>query len=143
MVPSKTTSDSESTPSLTLLLLPEKEFLQQVKINKEVLLLVTKETLDNQLETTIPAPVQDLPQQYVQIWPIELSDSLPSLKDIQNQIDLHLGASLPLLPHYHMSLQEHQILQDIIDDLLAKGLIRPSLSPCAVPTLLVPKKNGI
>ena len=32
-------------------------------------------------------------------------------------------------------------MKAMVDELLEKGLVRPSLSPCAIPTLLVPKKD--
>lgn len=42
-----------------------------------------------------------------------------------------------------MSPTEHEILQSIVDDSSSKKLIRPSLSHCAVPALLVPNKDVI
>lgn len=41
-----------------------------------------------------------------------------------------------------MSPAKHATLQGIVDDLLQKQLIRPSLRPYTVPALLVPKKDG-
>ena len=41
-----------------------------------------------------------------------------------------------------MNPQETPKIQRQVDDLLTKGLIRESLSPCAVPAILVPKKDG-
>lgn len=90
----------------------------------------------------MPELVQDLIKEFQNVFPDEMLAGLPSKHDIQHQIDLVHGTSLPNRPHYRMSPKEHEELRRQVEEFLEKGHIRESLSPCAVPALLTPKKDG-
>ena len=70
------------------------------------------------------------------------SPRLPPKRSIQDKIDLIPSSTLPNKPAYRMNPQETQEIRCQVNDLLTEGLIRESLSPCPIPSLLVPKKDG-
>ncbi|XP_042444031.1 uncharacterized protein LOC122029149, partial [Zingiber officinale] len=76
------------------------------------------------------------------MFPKEVPHGLPPMRGIEYQIDLIPGVSLPNRPAYRSNPQETKEIQNQVEELLQKGWVRESLSPCAVPVILVPKKDG-
>ncbi|KAK1602097.1 hypothetical protein QYE76_017140 [Lolium multiflorum] len=81
-------------------------------------------------------------KEFGDVFPEEVPAGLPPLRGIEHQIDLIPGASLPNRAPYRTNPEETKEIQKQVQALLDKGYIRISLSPCAVPVILVPKKDG-
>ena len=61
---------------------------------------------------------------------------------VKHPIDLTPSASLPNGPIYRCSVLENDEMKRQIQELLQKGHIQPSSSPCGSPIVLVQKKDG-
>ncbi|KAK1617123.1 hypothetical protein QYE76_022640 [Lolium multiflorum] len=81
-------------------------------------------------------------KEFSDVFPEEVPAGLPPLRGIEHQIDLIPGASLPNRAPYRTNPEEMKEIQKQVQALLDKGYIRISLSPCVVPVILVPKKDG-
>ncbi|WVZ97173.1 hypothetical protein U9M48_042728 [Paspalum notatum var. saurae] len=77
---------------------------------------------------------------YPNVFPDELP-GMPPDRDIEFLIELLSGTAPIAMRQYRMAPIEHEEVKKNIDELLAKGYIRPSSSPWAFPVLLVEKKD--
>ena len=107
----------------------------------DMLLMVIKREV-KQVDGNIPTEFTAMLEEFQDIMPGEMPNQLPPMREVQHAIDLIPGSTLPNLPHYRMSPAENEELSRQIQQLLDKGFIQESLSPCAVPVLLIPKKDG-
>lgn len=125
----------------SLLTLPNTDFEAQLLNVDIVWALVSTPVVSQPMDKSVPSEFNDLLSTFADVFPKDLPEGLPALPDIQHYIDLVPDAALPNRPHYRMSPQEHNELRRQVEDLLVKGHICESLSPTAVPALLIPKKD--
>ena len=89
----------------------------------------------------LPLVLSSLLQEFQDVFPDELPPGLPPLRGIEHRIDLIPGA-LPNKAPYRINPEETKEIQRQVQQLMDNGHVRESLSPCVVPVILVPKKDG-
>ncbi|GJX23196.1 zinc finger, CCHC-type containing protein [Tanacetum coccineum] len=133
------TPSPQLTPTLSTLLQSEQHEYHSCK---EFILLGLDDD-EYKSPTALHPLVQPLLNYYRQVFPTKILPSLPPTRSIQHKIDFVPSSVLPNKPVYRTNPQQTTKIRKQVDKLLEKGLIRKSLSPCAIPTLLVPKKNEV
>ena len=108
-----------------------------------MILLVYKEAFFNSddLDSCVPSVIKVILQEFEDVFLDDIPSGLPPLRGIEHQIDFIQGAFIPNKPAYKSNLEETKELQKQMRELMSKGYIRESMSPCAVLVLLVPKKD--
>jgi hypothetical protein len=86
--------------------------------------------------------VQDLLEEFKDVFPEDLPDGLPPERSHDFKIILQPLASPQKRPLYKLSQVETEELQKQLAELLGKGFIKPSSSPWGSPILFVNKKDG-
>ncbi|GKV53725.1 hypothetical protein SLEP1_g60242, partial [Rubroshorea leprosula] len=96
----------------------------------------------NDATCPFPEEIRSLLEEFSDVVPDEIPPGLPPMRDIQHAIDFIRGSIIPNKPAYQMNPQEYAELQPQVKELMEKGLVKESVSPCAMPVLLIPKKDG-
>ncbi|XP_059446590.1 uncharacterized protein LOC132178153, partial [Corylus avellana] len=112
--------------------------------NQPIFVLLYKEACfnTNELDKSLPSVVVSLLQEYEDVFPNDVPSGLPPIRGIEHQIDFVPDVTIPNRPAYRSNLEETKELQRQVEELMTKGHVRESMSPCAVLVLLVPKKDG-
>jgi len=99
-------------------------------------------SLDTQIEAPSHPLAKQLLQEFANVFSKDIPHGLPPKRTTQHHIDLIPGAILLNKPAYRMNPKDTMEIQRQVKELISKCLVYESLSPCAVPALLVRKKDG-
>ena len=111
-----------------------REFSKDRNLVHFVLLYKDALLLTNDM-TSLPSSVSCVLQEFSDVFPTEVPAGLPPIRGIEHQIDLIPGATLPNRPRYRTNPEETKEIQKQVQELLSKGYVRESLSPCVIPVI--------
>jgi hypothetical protein len=126
-------------------LMSGKELLREVKKEHEMQFVVVRKPrvfLTCISMVDFPEEVQEMLENFVDIVFDEFPNSFQPIRSIIHHIYLIPGASLPNKEAYRLTPQENKEIKNQVKEFLYKGFFRERLSPCTVPTMLNPKKDG-
>ncbi|GJV25674.1 RNA-directed DNA polymerase, partial [Tanacetum coccineum] len=112
-------------------------FEELMKTSPYVFTLVVVE--ENKITSEAPLQVQPLLREFTNVIPDDIPPGLLAMRDIRHCINFILGSVIPNRLAYRMNPKEFAKLQRQVTKLLDKGLIRESMSLCAIPALLAQK----
>jgi reverse transcriptase-like protein len=78
---------------------------------------------------------------YRDVFSVESAGQLPPLRGAEDHA-IETTGEVPAGRLYQMTANELRVLREYLDDALARGIIRHSVSPAGAPVLFVPKKDG-
>jgi hypothetical protein len=81
-------------------------------------------------------------EEFLDVMLKELLEDLPLRRRVDHVIEVMPGVAPPAKAPYRMSHEELKELKVQLEELLAKGYIKPSKSPYGAPVLFVHKKDG-
>ena len=108
--PIKKGSSNLKDSKLRVNLIKAKELEKDITEGNPVWILTTKEIYES-VQKEQPPEVIEILEEFKDVFPEELPDQLPPLRNIQHAIDLIPGSTITNLPHYRMNPTEHQELQ--------------------------------
>ncbi|PKU63444.1 RNA-directed DNA polymerase [Dendrobium catenatum] len=113
------------------------EAFREARIGLVLLVLVA-----NEVQSSESKLVQDILNKYPDVLSCVLPARFPPEMQIQHAIEFVPGSVIPNRPAYRLHPDEQAELKRQVEELLSKGFVRHSVSPCAVPALLIPKRDG-
>ncbi len=86
--------------------------------------------------------IKQVLNKFSDVMPEELLDELPPRRQVDHVIKVMLEMALPAKAPYRMNHEKLKELKVQLEELFAKGYIKPNKSPYGAPILFVHKKDG-
>jgi len=95
------------------------------------------------VQAYLSSGMEQLLKKYDDVFPKDIPHGLPPKRGTKYNIDLIQGASLPNRLTYRSNTEETKEIQKHVEQLMDKGSVQASLSPCAILVILVPMKDRL